>query len=257
MARRLLATAAGFLYVGVASPTVVAMPAPAVSTIVGGASDATVFATSDVLFYFGAASHNVFVGGSSASTIVGAAGGGAFFGGTHGDEFVLGSANTQVIVGTGGADTITGGGLGFAPTIFATGAEHMTLTAGTEPVTVVSFANGGVVDTSATAGDNVVFAGFGAGGNQTLVGSATGTGDTFIVSANPAATPTTISIADWHAGDVFYLPGYAPPDIATMDAAVAGSVQPGAAGLSFTLSDNTTIAFLGAHPTSFDASAAY
>lgn len=231
------------------------------STIFGGAANATVFASTAQVFDLGSAQGNVFVGGTGASTINAGSGGGTFFGGTAGDQYNFGTGGAQVFLGLGGADTLGGGGGTVAPIIFATGAEHMTITASSRPVTVVSFANGGSVDTSATGGNNDFFAGYGVGGNQTLIGSALGvdsmgaaTRDQFVVGANAAGTPASIAIENWHAGDVFYLTGFTAADNATMDTAIANSVGSGAKGdLSFTLGDNTTITFVGKHPTAFDA----
>jgi len=186
------------------------------------------------------------------------------FGGSHGDGYNFGSSSSQVFVGVGGADTINGGYGTVAPEIFVSGAERLVVT-GSQPVTVVSLASGGVIDTSATAGNNVVFAGFGSVGNQTLIGSAPGidaagipTHDTFVADADPAGVATVISIENWHSGDVFYLSGFTTADADVMDAAISDSLGHGASGdLSFTLGDKTTIAFVGSHPTNFTANAAF
>ena len=232
-----------------------------VSTVFGGAANATVFATGAQVFNVGSAQANVFVGGTGVSTVNAGTGGGSFFGGTNGDNYNFGTGGAQVFLGLGGADTMNGGGGTVAPVIFATGAEHMAVTAATQKVTIVSFANGGSIDTSTTGGGNDFFAGYGVGGNQTLIGSASGvdstgaaTSDQFVAGANSNATPATITIDNWHAGDVFYLTGFTAADTATMDAAIDNSLANGAKGdLSFTLGDNTTITFIGNHPTNHDA----
>ena len=227
------------------------------STILGGTANATVFASTGQVFDVGAAQANVFVGGTAASTINAGTGGGSFFGGTSGDEYNIGTGAQQVFVGLGGADTLNGVSGAVAPTIFAIGAEHMTFTAATKPVTVVSFASGGVIDASSTGGNNVFFAGFGVGGNQTLIGSTQGA-DVFVAGANSANTPSSITIDNWHSGDVFYLGGFTAGDNTTMDAAIANSLANGAKGdLSFTLSDNTKITFAGNHPTNFSGTSAF
>ena len=229
-----------------------------VSTVIGGAADVTMFATTGQVFDVGGGQANVFVGGTAASTINAGAGGGSFFGGAAGERYNFGTGAAQVFVGSGGSDTLSGAAGTVAPVIFASGAENMTIADVAGPVTVVSFAAGGVIDASQTAGGNNFFAGYGAGGNQTLVGATTGA-DTFVVGANPSATPTTITIDNWHSGDVFYLTGFTPDDTATMDGSIAGSLAQGAAGdLAFRLADNTLISFVGQHPTNFDgAGAAY
>ena len=225
-----------------------------VSTVLGGAANTTVFATSSAVFDVGTAQANVFVGGTAASTINAGAGGGSFFGGTAGDQYNFGTGNAQTFVGLGGSDTLSGAEGSVAPVIFAVGAEKLTITVPSPPVTVVSFAAGGVIDASATFGMNSFFAGFGSEGNQTLIGSNAGGGDTFIAGANPSATPTTITIDNWHSGDVFYLAGFTPADTTTMDTAISNSVAQGAfSNLVFTLADNTTISFVGQHPTNFYA----
>ena len=249
------AGAGGVLFVGGAG----------VSTVVGGTANSTVFATSGQVFDVGAAQANVFVGGTAASTINAGAGGGTFFGGIHGDSYSFGTGAAQVFLGLGGADTLNGGAGTVAPKIFAIGAEHLVFAAATRSVTVVSFAAGGSIDMSSTAGNDVVFAGYGAGGNQTLIGSptvadATGatTHDQFVVGANPSNAPTTVTIDDWHGGDVFYLTGFAAADTTTMDTAIGNGLGRGAVGdLTFTLSDMTTIAFVGSHPTNFGGNAAF
>ena len=225
------------------------------STVIGGAANVTTFATSSQKFDAGTAQANVFVGGTGTSTINAGAGGGSFFGGTVGDRYNFGTGNAQVFVGSGGADTLSGAAGTVAPVVFASGAERMTISDVSTPVTVVSFAAGGVIDASQTAGNNSFFAGYGSQGNQTLVGAMTGAGDTFVASANPAATATSLTIADWRGGDVFYLSGFTAADTTTMDTAIALiQASHGPRGdLSFTLADNTTITFSVTHPTNFDA----
>ena len=231
------------------------------STILGGSTNATVFATTGQQFDLGSAQGNVFVGGTAASTINAHSGGGSFFGGSHGELYNFGTGAAQVFVGTGGSDTLGGGAGTVAPTIFATGAEHLTFTTGTSAVTVVSLANGGSVDLSSTGGNNVVFGGY--GGNQTLIGAGAATAgaathDTFIVGNNASSSPTALTVENWHAGDVFYLTGFTAADTKTMDTAISNDLATGAKGnLSFTLSDNTTVIFLANHPTNFSASAAF
>ena len=233
------------------------------STILGGSTNATVFATTGQQFDLGSAQGNVFVGGTAASTINAHSGGGSFFGGSHGELYNFGTGAAQVFVGTGGSDTLGGGAGTVAPTIFATGAEHLTFTAGTSAVTVVSLANGGSVDLSSTGGNNVVFGGY--GGNQTLIGAGAAvdsagaaTHDTFIVGNSPNSAPTALTVENWHAGDVFYLTGFTAADTKTMDTGISNDLATGAKGnLSFTLSDNTTVIFLANHPTNFSASAAF
>ena len=79
-----------------------------------------------------------------------------------------------------------------------------------------------------------------------------------MVGANPAGTATSLVINNWHSGDVFYLSGFNAYDSTTMDNAIANSLARGAAGdLTFTLSDQSTITFVGSHPTNYSGNAAF
>ena len=229
----------------------------AASTIVGGTANTTVFATAGDVFNVGTSLRNVFVGGASgASTINVGTGGGEFFGGSHGDLYNAGTGPYQLFIGQGGSDTINGGVGTTSPTIYALNAEKMTLTAALPPVTLVAFTHGGVIDASGTSGGNVFFAGYGQSGSQTLVGSTTGS-DVFVAGSNPASTDTHLVIADWHAGDVFYLTGASPADVFTMDNTIANNAASGSGDLSYVLSDKTLISFVGDHPTNFADNAAF
>ncbi len=230
----------------------------------GGTPNVTLFATSGQRFELGSSRQNVFVGGTSASTIDANGGGGTFFGGSHGDLYNSGGYDDQTFVGTGGADTIAGGAGSAAPVIYAENGEKMTLT-GMAAATVVAFTNGGQVDASRTVANNTFFAGFGGSGNETLIGSqssfdALGNAlqDTFVVGANPNFhydNPLTITIENWHAGDVFYLTGFPQYDGSDMADAIRNVAGGGA--LTLSLSDNTRISFVGNHPTSVSGNAAF
>jgi len=247
------------------------------STIFGGTGQTSVFAFGGgQVFNVGMATQtsntNVFVGGSAASTINAGTGGGRFFGGSHGDLYNIGTSSVQTFVGTGGNDTISGTAGSVAPTLFAIGGEHMSLT-GTPQITVVAFEGsggsttagaGGSVDASNTTANNVFFTGYGSTGNETLIGSTAtigGAHDIFelgaasLGGAAASSVPANITINNWHGGDAFFLIGYGAGDTQTMSAATSVSAQPGAASnLTFTLSDNTKVTFVGNHPTGFNAS---
>ena len=233
----------------------------AASTVTGGAGNTTVFATTGDQFDEGAAQANVFVGGTATSTINANAGGGSFFGGAHGDLYNAGTSAAQTFVGLGGADTINTAAGSVAPLVYAENAEHMVLT-GPAATTLVAFTHDGSVDLSGTGGSNVVFAGYGASGNQTLIGSTSSfdaagnpTHDTFVVGGNPNSDAATISIDNWHGGDVLYLSGL---DATPMNSAISNNVARGGGGnLTFTLSDSTTVTFVGDHPTNFAGGAAF
>ena len=74
--------------------------------------------------------------------------------------------------------------------------------------------------------------------------------DQFVVAsvAGGVNTVHTITIANYQSGDAFFLTGYSAADDATFEAAVAAHQKQGG-GLSFTLSDNTTVVFTNNHPT--------
>ncbi len=238
----------------------------AASTVYGGLSNVTLFATTGQQFNAGAASSNVFVGGSAESTVNGGSGGGSFFGGASGDLYSSGVGSSQVFVGLGGADTISSAAGTIAPIIYAENAERMVLT-GAASTTLVAFTNGGTIDASRTTGTNVVFAGFGGSGNETLVGSTSNVdasgqsrSDIFVIGADPTPPPSTVTVTidNWHGGDVFYLTGFQSIDVQTLDGAVSNSLAQGGVGdLTVTLSDKTTISFVGHHPTNFIGNAAF
>ena len=229
-----------------------------------GTGNVTLFATSAQEFDLGTSQANVFVGGSGASTVNANAGGGAFFGGPHGDLYNSGTSQSQIFVGLGGADTINSAAGSVAPVVYAENAEHMTLS-GTAAATIVAFANNGSLDLSGTTGSNDVFAGYGASGNQTLVGSASSfdsagnpTHDTFVFGFSPSYNGATTTITNWHGGDVMYLSGFPQFDSANMGDAISRDLAHGSAGdLTIHLSDNSTIQFLGSHPTNFVGNAAF
>ena len=243
------------------------------STVAGGATNVTMFGNAGQVFDVGSARANIFVGGAAgASTINAGTGGGSFFGGQRGDLYNSGNAlqnygvNPQVFVGLGGADTINNGAGGLvAPLTYAENAEHMTLE-GSAASTVVAFTNNGYVDASRTVGNNTFFAGYGAGGgNATLIGSGNSfdgmgvaTHDTFVLGANPASLPSAVVVENWHTGDALFLAGFTQADAQTMDNAIVASPQQGGVGsLVFTLSDRTTVVFVGNHPTNFVGTAAF
>ena len=86
-------------------------------------------------------------------------------------------------------------------------------------------------------------------GNTTLVGSSAGS-DTFSIFVEPGTAPPahTITIENWQASDTLLLNSATAADLTTANTALAGAAA--GAGASFILSDQTTIAFVGNHPTS-------
>ncbi len=240
----------------------------AVSTIFGGAGNDTVFAQAGVNYTEGSG-NNLFSGGTQAaldaaasvsgatafhSTVTATTGHDLLFGGTIGDQYNLGGGS-EVFVGGGGADTLFGGSV--APTIFGGSNESLKLI-GTNAGIVVASGDKDVIDASkANQGSTFFVSSVANVLNTTLVGSTataslSGAHDSFVIG-HAATTVTasgaahTISIENFHTGDAFFLSGYTAADGAAFKAAVATPTPSG--NVSFTLSDNTTVTFVGTHPT--------
>ena len=243
----------------------------AVSTIFGGTGNDTVFAQAGVNYTEGSG-NNIYIGGSTStalasgahSTVTATTGHDLLFGGTVGDQYNLGNG-AEMFVGGGGADTLTGGSV--APTIFGGANENLKLI-GTSAGVVVANGGADTIDASkANQGSTFFVSNLPTLGNTTLVGSAdaaslSGAHDQFVLSnvATAASAPGaahTVTIENFHTGDAFFLAGYTAADGAAFQSAVVNSVEanakagvPAASGsVSFTLSDNTTVTFVGTHPT--------
>jgi hypothetical protein len=229
----------------------VGSPSGAVSTIVAtaGSSD-TILAGSAVLYDGALGANSLFIGGTGASDVVAAASE-TVFGGTGGGAYAPGSSNF-LFFGAGASDTISGG-VTENSVIWGNTNEKLDVTGTAGYGTFVALGNSDSINASAAGGNNTFFVvneAIGSGtfsGSSTLVGSSAG-GDTFAIFGEPGHAPAAhaIVIENWQASDTLYL-SYGSADLATADAALAAALPGG--GASFTLSDQTTIQFIGAHPT--------
>ena len=239
----------------------------AVSTIFGGGGNSTVFGEAGVAYTEGSGS-NLYVGGIASvlaadgvapaslaiSTITATTGNDTIFGGTAVSTIVNVGNGSELFVGGGASDTLTGGSI--SPTVFGASNEDVKLIGTATGGVLVALGAADTIDASLGGQHNDFFVSNAAGvGNTTLIGSlaapgaSVGSGDIFVVSsvAEAAATAHTITIADFQTNDAFFLSGYSAADNATFAAAVAATAPTSA--LSVTLSDNTTISFVGNHPT--------
>ncbi len=210
------------------------------STVFGGsASDAIFSGHGGELYVEGSGTANAFIGNSDStaatSTILGG-GSGAFFGGVHGDSYYL-QSGTNVFVASSGSDTLYGGT--HEQTVFGSNASGFDLSlVGTAGGVLVTGHGSGTIDASLTSTANNFFDAY---GSNTLIGGS-GT-NLYIVAADTTTSVHNITIENWHAGDAVFLKGF---DAASVTAA-ENAVISGSSTLK--LSDNTTITFVGNHPT--------
>jgi hypothetical protein len=226
-------------------------PAGATSTVTAFAGGAdTIFAGGPLLDNGNAGANSLFVGGTGHVTVVSAASE-TVFAGSGGGVYQPG-ASGFFFFGGGGTDTITGGAA--SPTVWGNSGESVTADSTAANGVFVAFGSNDSIDASAAGGGDTFFVvnealtlpGGTFSGNTTLAGSFAGH-DTLGVFSEGAAPPAhTITVEDWQASDTFYLGNYGAADLATAAAALAAAGTGG--GASFTLSDQTTITFLAAHP---------
>ena len=218
--------------------------APA-STVTGGSGSATLFAESGVVYTEGSGT-NIYVGGTGTSTVTGGSGHDLLFGGTAGDLYNVGGGS-EFYVNGGGVDTISGGTVG--PSVYGSN-NGIDIMVGTQAGVFAADGSNDVLNAAQAKQGNTFFALNVPGvGNSTLVGSAApGGGDRFAVESVTGAAnlPHQITIQNFHSGDAFFLEGYSTADTQAFTQAV-NTATPGV-GFSVTLSDNTTIAFTGQHP---------
>jgi len=246
--------------------------AAAVSTIFGGGGNSTVFGEAGVLYTEGSG-NNTYVGGIASvlaaggvasgsmatSTITATTGHDTIFGGTVSTMLNLGQGS-ELFVGGGASDTLMGGSI--APVVFGNSNEDVKLIGTATGGVLVALGATDTIDASLGGQHNDFFISNAAGiGNTTLIGSlaapgaSVGSGDIFVVSsvAGAAAVAHTITIENFQTNDAFFLSGYSAADDATFAAAATATPT---GSMSVTLSDNTTIRFIGNHPTqSFDGGA--
>jgi Ca2+-binding RTX toxin-like protein len=229
-------------------------PGGAASTITAstGGSD-TIFAGGALLYNGMGGTNSLLVGGSGAATVVSAANE-VVFGGTGGGVYAPGSGSF-FLFGGGGSDTISGGTA--SPTVWGNSNEKLIATGTAQHGVFVAFGEQDSINASAAGGGNsfvvvdqtLAVPGGTFAGNTTLVGSSAGL-DTFAIFGEPGTAPPahTITIQNWQASDTLFLGNYSATDIAAANTALGGAAV--GAGASFTLSDQTTIAFVGSHPAS-------
>ena len=229
----------------------VGAPGSATSTINAGTGGSdTILAGNSVLYNGTAGANSLFIGGVGTSTVVAAASE-TVFGGTGGGIYAPG-ATSFLFFGAGASDTISGG-VTANSLVWGNTNEKITDVGTAGFTTFIAFGNNDSINAAGAGGGNafiVVDETLPSGtfsGNTTLVGSSAG-GDTFALFGEPGTPPPahTITIENWQASDTLFL-GYSAADAANADAALAAA--PAGAGATFTLSDQTTVTFLGNHPT--------
>ncbi len=253
-------TAAATFFVGAVGSVV------GVSTVVGGTGADTIYAEAG-LNYTAGSGDDIFVGGSASvlgsadslaatpyfhSTVTGTTGREVLFGGTIGDLYNVGGS-ADLVVNGGGRDEISGGTV--APTLFGnTGGYDVLLNTAAGAELVPNGSNDIINAAGAAQGSRFFIGDVPSLGSATLVGSAAtptaATFDEFVVAsvAGANSVPHSITIDGYQAGDAVFLSGYGTADDQALATAVAA--HPAAGGsLSVTLSDNTTIQFVGNHPT--------
>jgi hypothetical protein len=249
----------------------------AASTVTSSAGGVdTVYALSGLTYNATAAASTLFIGGTGPVTI-NAPATATLFGGSGGGVYTEGSASTgsfffwgrsgvdgavastsDTVLGSDGAKGTVWGNANESITVSQAGAGAASVAAsvfGTGNVYVPFGANDSINATNSAGGDSFVaynasVAGFNFVGNTTLTGSSNGLEDFGIFSAAtggptiPAAIAHTITIANWQSTDSLFLGDYTAADLTGLQAA-----QTAAAGgsFTFTLSDSTTISFVGPH----------
>jgi hypothetical protein len=214
-----------------------------------GGSD-TIISGSPVLYNGTNGTNSLFVGGAGAATVVSAANEVAFVG--KGGGIYAPGSGSFFFFGGGGADTVSGGAA--KPSIWGNSNETVSVFNTGAGATFVAFGEKDSINAANAGGSNTFFVVNQAlpstgtfSGNTTLVGSNLG-GDNFVLVSDPSAPPPahTITIENWQASNLMFFNNYSAANIATANTALAAA---GAGTATFTLSDNTTVAFVGAHPT--------
>jgi hypothetical protein len=220
------------------------------NAVTGGAD--TIFAVTSLTYNGANAASTLFVGGAGAATVF-AGTAATIYGGTGTGSYTEGTGSF-FFQGSGGSDTILGGTTAASVTVWGNNNENTTVSQlgsasgglyvayGASDTLNATDARGGntfvVYDATLPGGTNFT-------GNTTLVGSSLG-GDAFDILAGTSTAAHTITIENWQASDTLNLSGFSAGDISTADAALASA---GGSGATFTLSDNTTIKFVGTSPT--------
>ena len=229
----------GDVYSGQAA-TVYFVGVGSTNTVFGGAGADTVYGNGSV--FVGGSGNKIFAGSASTSSGVYAGSGAATIqAGAAGDLIYLQNGQNRVVSG-GGNDTIWGSESGtIAPTIFGVNNSYELLVSGMSGALVIGLGNNTTLDGANTSGGLNFFANP-EYGNQTFIGSSAGP-DNFYIGFQTVGD-SLITISNWQTGDTLNLSAFGAADQATAAAALTG----GGSGL-FKLSDGTTVAFNGYHPT--------
>jgi hypothetical protein len=231
-------------------------PATTFTSSAGGAD--TVFAGSGINYLGTSAASTFFLGGNEAATVLAGASA-TIFGGTGGGSYTAGAdgmffwnttgGTTDSILGGSASGTITAiGGSGENLVVSQLGAASGgTYTAWGQADTINAMdARGGntfyIVDQTLTIGGSTV----NFSGDTTLVGSTAGN-DLFAMFDFGTTSAHTITIENWQSTDKLFLDNYSPADSAAASAALAAAAGTDA---TFSLSDGTTVKFIGTSPTS-------
>jgi hypothetical protein len=246
------AAGADVINAGLATEFVGAPGAPS-STFTSSAGGAdTIFAGSAINYDGAAAASSFFLGGNGAATVI-AGTSSTLFGGTGGGSYTAGTTMTFWNFTGGATDSLLGGA---SSTITAYGSSNENVIVSqlgaasggvyvafgqTDTINAMN-AHGGntfyILDQTLTGGANVA-------GDTTLVGSNAGH-DLFAMFAETSTVAHTITIENWQATDTLYMNGFSQADSATASAALSAAAG---ADATFTLSDNTTVKFVGTSPT--------
>jgi hypothetical protein len=215
------------------------------STMTASSGADTVFATGGVV-YQGGTGKSLFIGGSGFSTVF-ASSNEVAYGGTGGEQIILSQGDTLLFVGGAGSDTIMGADT-VAPTVWGNNGNNLTVISSAPGALYVNYGNDTMNLASAAGSSHIVALNGGPfEGNDSLTMSSAGNDSLVMFNGSLFGLPTgdhTITVANWQGSDVMDLSdGYTSTDAAGAQAALAGGAS------SFTLSDGTTVQFMGNKPT--------
>jgi hypothetical protein len=216
-----------------------------ISTMTASTGADTVFATGGV-DYQGGTGKSLFIGGSGFSTVM-ASSNEVAYGGTGGEQIILSQGDTLLFVGGAGSDTIMGAD-SVAPTIWGNNGNNLTVISSAPGALYVLYGNDTMNLASAAGSAHIVALNGGPfEGNDSLTMASAGNDSLVMVSGSVFGLSTgdhTVTVMNWQSSDVMDLSiGYTSADAAGAQAALAGGAS------SFTLTDGTTVQFMGNKPT--------
>jgi hypothetical protein len=217
------------------------------NTVAGGSGSATVFGGTGATQAIGRAGSLQLIGGMGASTVFGGTGAASVAAGPGGavvavdagmNATVNGSSGTATVFGAAGAtvDLVGSGGEDFL--IAGSGNETINASGASSPdwLSVSSMVTSSAAVLIAGSGNDTLIAGSAAGAT-TMTG---GSGHDAFVFFRQAAGGAHDVITNFATNDAVYIEGYATSGSAS---ALQAAATVGSAGLTFTLSDGTTITF--------------